>query len=74
MDTRTETAIAPLVAQLHARDDALYQQIVEFAGSGLSPDSANALIAIVRSSQSSIDVKAELMVLATSLMQPATTN
>jgi hypothetical protein len=67
MPTKTEDAIAPLVAQMHARDDALYQQIVEFAGSGLSPESANALIAIVRSSQSSIDLKAELMVLAASL-------
>jgi hypothetical protein len=74
MSTKTDTAIAPLIAQLHARDDALYQQIIEFAGSGLPAESANALIGIVRDSLSSIDLKAELTVLATSLLQPATIN
>lgn len=67
MPTKTEAAMAPLIAQLQARDDALYQQIIEFAGSGLAPDQANALIGIVRDSQSSIDLKSELMVLATNL-------
>jgi hypothetical protein len=70
MDTKTSTAIAPMVALWQARDDALYQQIVEFAGRGLAPDQANALIGIIRDSQSAIDVKTELAALAASLMQP----
>jgi hypothetical protein len=74
MSTKTEAALAPLIAQLQARDDALYQQVIEFAGSGLAPDQANALIGIVRNSQASIDLKAELMVLAASLLQPVTIN
>jgi hypothetical protein len=73
MGAKTENAIAPLVAQLQMRDDRLYQSIIEFAGSGLPPNQANALIGIVRDSQAQIDVKAELMVLAANLTQPATT-
>jgi hypothetical protein len=34
MPTKTEDAIAPLVAQMQMRDDQLYQSVVEFAGSG----------------------------------------
>jgi hypothetical protein len=35
-----------LIAQLQARDDALYQRVIEFAGSNLPGESANALIGI----------------------------
>jgi hypothetical protein len=68
---KTEAAMAPLLAQLQARDDALYQAVVEFAGSKLPGESANELISIVRNSQAQIDLRAELMVLATTLTQPS---
>jgi hypothetical protein len=40
----------------------------------LSPDQSNELIAIIRNSQSAIDVKTELTALAASLVQPVTIN
>jgi hypothetical protein len=74
MDAKTENAIAPLVAQLQARDDALDQSIIEWAGRNLSPQQANTLIQMVRESQSSIDVHNELATFAAILTQPVTTN
>jgi hypothetical protein len=74
MDTRTENAIAPLIALWQQRDDSLYQRIIEWAGANLSPDQANELIAIIRNSLSAIAVKSELTLLAANLTQPATTN
>ena len=65
--TETEAALAPLLAQLQARDAQLCQSVIEFAGSKLPGESANELISIVRNSQAQIDLRAELMVLATSL-------
>jgi hypothetical protein len=67
MPTKTENALAPLLAQLQMRDAQLYQAVIEFAGNALSGESANKLISIVRNAQASIDMKAELTVLATSL-------
>ena len=70
MPTKAEAAIAPLIAQLQARAAAPYQRVIEFANRGLAPDQANALLGIIRDSQSALDVKTELTVLAASLMQP----
>jgi hypothetical protein len=74
MDTKTEKAIAPLIELWQQRDDNLDQRIIEWAGSNLSPDSANALIGIVRNYLSAIDVKAELTTFAAILTQPVTIN
>jgi hypothetical protein len=70
MDTKTENAIAPLLALWKQRDDDLDQRIIEWAGSNLAPGQSNELIGIIRSSLSSIDMKTELTALAASLAQP----
>ena len=70
MNTKALDAIAPLIAQLQARDAQLCQSVIEFAGGKLPGESANKLISIVRNSQSAIDVKAELSAIAATLMQP----
>jgi hypothetical protein len=74
MDTKTENAIAPLLALWKQRDDDLDQRIIEWAASNLAPGQSNELIAIIRNSQSAIDVKTELTALAASLTQPVTVN
>lgn len=74
MDTKTEKAIQPLIQLWKDRDDQLDQRIIEWAGSNLSSESANALIAIVRNYLSAIDVKSELTTFAAILTQPATIN
>ena len=74
MDTKTAKAIAPLIELWQQRDDSLDQRIIEWARSNLSPIQSNELIAIVRDSQSAIDVKTALTALAVSLMQPVTIN
>jgi len=74
MDTRTETAIAPLVKLWQQRASQFEQRIIDWAGANLSGDQTNALVQIVRESQSSIDVHSELATFAAILTQPATTN
>jgi hypothetical protein len=74
MDAKTKNAIAPMIELWQQRDDSLYQRIIEWAGARLAPDQANELIAIIRDSQSAIDVKTELAAIAASLLQPVTTN
>jgi hypothetical protein len=74
MDTKTETAIASLTELWQRRESQFEQQIIEWTGANLSPDQSNALIQIVRESQSSIDVHNELSTFAAILTQPAITN
>ncbi len=68
MDTKAETVIAPLVELWQRRDDLLEQRIIAWSGSNLSPVQSNDLIAIIRNSQSAIDVKNELALLTAALI------
>ena len=68
MDAKTQNVIADLVELWQRRDDNLEQTIVAWSGSNLSPVQANDLIAIIRNSQSAIDVKNELALLTAALI------
>jgi hypothetical protein len=74
MSTKTENAIAPLVELWNRREAQFEQQIIEWAGTNLSPDQSNALIQMVRDSHSATDVHNELSTFAAILTQPATIN
>jgi hypothetical protein len=74
MSTKTENAIASLTELFQRRETQFEHRLVEWAGSNLSPDKANELIAIARNSQSALDVRNELATFAAILTQPETTN
>jgi hypothetical protein len=74
MPTKTEQAIAPLVELWQRRESLFEQRIIDWANGNLSPDQSNALIQLVRDSQSAADVHNELATFAAILTQPAITN
>jgi hypothetical protein len=67
VDIKTENAISPLIARWQQRDDEIDQTIIEWAAANLSPAKSNELIAIIRNSNSAIDVRKELTEFAGSL-------
>ena len=74
MTSKTENAIAPLVARWQQRESEFEQKIIAWANGNLSPDQSNVLIQMVRDSQSAADVRNELATFAATLTQPATIN
>jgi hypothetical protein len=74
MLTKFDQTLAPLL-ELWQRREALFEQrIIDWSATNLSPEQANGLIQMVRDSHSAEDVRNDVAVFITDLMQPATTN